>query len=409
MQIILFITIGIGGEKCDECARGFVQEMPLTPEHPVLDRQIPYTDLPRCVDCGECFTNWDRILEELANATREKVGNAEQVKVTGVTGAYTRDFEAMEEKLSEIKEILNSASISNDELIGVQAEINRISNALKDTTANLDDLGSELGNIRQSIMQGASNLDYLRSDSDNLKLEAQDMKDKITRLQEANVEGALNLTRQAKRRSDDAAMQVRGIEADGGALANSEFQRKATDKLMNNSKIQFTNTQNQNQGKLDDILEQIDNLEGKIPDLNRQICDGQTSVDTPCDDLCGGAGCGKCGGLSCLNGALSKAEEAVKSAESADSLLVEKDRDADQVLREVTKAQMTAAEAAEEAQKAYDLASEAKNRSMGETDRVDALTKNIDGFGSNDKATPEDVQKLADEVWRQQIKPCFFP
>ena len=35
------------------------------------------------------------------------------------------------------------------------------------------------------------------------------MKDEITRLQEANVEGALNLTRDASRRSDEAAMKVR--------------------------------------------------------------------------------------------------------------------------------------------------------------------------------------------------------
>ena len=61
--------------------------------------------------------------------------------------------------------------------------------------------------------------------------------------------------------------------------------------------------------------------------MNRQICDGSTSVESPCDELCGGAGCdGKCGGLSCLNGALSKADEALSSAKLADRKLVEIDR-----------------------------------------------------------------------------------
>jgi hypothetical protein len=69
----LRLVLGIGGEKCDECAVGFVQEAPLTPSHPVLERQIPYTDLPRCIECGECFTNWNRILQELKNATALKV------------------------------------------------------------------------------------------------------------------------------------------------------------------------------------------------------------------------------------------------------------------------------------------------------------------------------------------------
>ena len=105
------------------------------------------------------------------------------MKVTGVTGAYTHSFEDLESKLDEVKEILKSASVSNDELLGVQAEIDKISNALRDTTTELDDLDRDLANNRQAIIQGNSNLGILRSESDNLKLDAQDMKDQITRLQ----------------------------------------------------------------------------------------------------------------------------------------------------------------------------------------------------------------------------------
>eukprot|EP00094_Tigriopus_californicus_P009037 TCALIF_08711-PA protein Name:"Similar to LanB1 Laminin subunit beta-1 (Drosophila melanogaster)" AED:0.08 eAED:0.08 QI:0/0.86/0.81/1/0.86/0.87/16/623/1807 len=388
---------GIGGEKCDECARGFVQEMALTSDHPVLDRKIPFTDLPRCVECGECFTNWDRILLGLQNQTRDQVQRAEQVKITGVTGAYTRDFVDMEDTLREVKGILTSASVSNDELIGVQADIDRINVALQGTNQNMEELDNNLSNLQQSILQGSSSLDFLRKEADTLKLNAQDMKEQITSLQEANVEGALNLTRQAKRRSDEAAVQVRGIETEGGLLANSEKQRKATETLMNTSKDQFTSTQEQNQQKLNDILVQIDNLEAKIPDLNRQICDGDTGADQPCDTLCGGAGCGKCGGISCLNGALSKAEEAVSSAKAADEVFSEKDREAERVLRDITKTHQNALGAVQEAQRAFDLANEAKNRSVGETTRVDSLVDSINVYTSGDKASPEDVQKLADE------------
>jgi len=82
----------------------------------------------------------------------------------------------------------------------------------------------------------------------------------------------------------------------------------------------------------------------------RQVCDGTTSAGQPCDELCGGAGCGKCGGLSCLNGALTKAEGAVKSAESADKMLVEKDRKAERVLIDITKVQQKSQAAADNAQ-----------------------------------------------------------
>jgi len=84
--------------------------------------------------------------------------------------------------LKEIKDILDSASISNEELVGVQKDIDKISGVLADTTARLNDLDSDLASTKQAMMQGNSQLEYLRSDADKLKLNAQDMKDSITRL-----------------------------------------------------------------------------------------------------------------------------------------------------------------------------------------------------------------------------------
>ena len=75
------IFIGIGGEKCDQCDRGWVQDALLTFDHPVRNRTIPHGDLPECVACGECFNNWDRILEELRNKTEKVVEDAKKVKV----------------------------------------------------------------------------------------------------------------------------------------------------------------------------------------------------------------------------------------------------------------------------------------------------------------------------------------
>ena len=60
-------------------------------------------------------------------------------------------------------------------------------------------------------------------------------------------------------------------------------------------------------------------------------------MEEPCDELCGGAGCNQCGGISCLKGALSKAEDSVKSATAADEMLLEKDRKAVQVRTNIMK------------------------------------------------------------------------
>ena len=59
------------------------------------------------------------------------------------------------------------------------------------------------------------------------------MKDKITRLQEANVQGAMNLTQVAKLKSDDAKQRVDAVKMEGGPLALSETTRKKTESFMN--------------------------------------------------------------------------------------------------------------------------------------------------------------------------------
>ena len=50
-------------------------------DHPTLNRTIPHGDMPECVACGECFSNWDRILEDLETKTQDTVGRARRVKV----------------------------------------------------------------------------------------------------------------------------------------------------------------------------------------------------------------------------------------------------------------------------------------------------------------------------------------
>ena len=60
-----------------------------------------------------------------------QVLKANEVKNTGVTGIYSYAFDELETMLDEVKEILKSGSITNDELRGVRSEIDRISISLK--------------------------------------------------------------------------------------------------------------------------------------------------------------------------------------------------------------------------------------------------------------------------------------
>ena len=77
-------------------------------------------------------------------------------------------FEKMENDLGEIKEILASASISNDELLNVQERIDGTGAILSETEKKLKLLDSEVANIKTSIVQVISKSfqqhAYLRKD-----------------------------------------------------------------------------------------------------------------------------------------------------------------------------------------------------------------------------------------------------
>merc|ERR1712212_523320 len=123
-------------------------------------------------------------------------------------------------------------------------------------------------------------------------------------------------------------------------------------------------TTDTNTADLEDVKGDIRRLEERIPELNKAVCDGETTVEDPCDDLCGGAGCGKCGDVSCGEGALTKAQDAVKDAKEAEMLLKEKDLVAEEALNKISSVYGKVEKSSELAQEAYDMAYDAKNRSQ---------------------------------------------
>ena len=102
-----------------------------------------------------CVFRWDQILDELRRKTEDQVRRANQVKITGATGAYSAAFEAMEKQLVDIKRILDSATISNDDLVYVQSRINETDFKLDETETKLKSLDSEVAGIKSSIMQAS--------------------------------------------------------------------------------------------------------------------------------------------------------------------------------------------------------------------------------------------------------------
>ena len=68
------------------------------------------------------------------------------------------------------------------------------------------------------------------------------------------------------------------------------------------------------------------------------------------------------------------------------------------VLNDVRRAQQTSMAASNEAQAAYDFANQAKELSMRELEEVTSLNGKIAEFTSKDRATPENVKEVAEQV-----------
>lgn len=302
---------GIGGYKCNECARGFIG-------------QAPY-----CQPCGECFDNWDLILNALREETKQVIDESKRIKTTGATGAYTKEFDAMQQKLDDIQTILEKANNSQDigTLEGLEADLRKQLNA---TLANLQASESQLKDLYSDVNLANVALDDLRNRNDQIKTIAGELKKNATELQEANVEGALNLTRQAWQKAN--LLSQMSVETQDLSL-NAERQCRRTEQLVNRSMDEFNTLQEQNENALDQYLLDLQTLSAKIPDLNEQICDKRGD---PCDSVCGGAGCGTCGGFSCEKGALTRAEKALEYVKDAEKIIKEKEDVADDLIRSVS-------------------------------------------------------------------------
>jgi len=149
------------------------------------------------------------------------------------------------------------------------------------------------------------------------------------------------------------------------------------------------------------ISSRLDSFRNKIRDLNDIVCDGNGD---PCDSLCGGAGCGKCGGsVSCQDGAVTISDNAISLANRSETILRTKREETEILLTRVSESKDACEMANSDAQMAYDRAMFAKNQSESSRIELQTLIETITYFLEQHGAKPEDIQKLAEEVLAMSI------
>lgn len=370
---------GIGGERCDRCDRGYVGTAPY------------------CEPCGECFDNWDAILRDLQLQTQQVVQAASQIRETGATGAYTREFDDMQLKIEQVTTLLANTTNSGLELTQWSDLFAKMKTDLGAAGVQLDSLDSLLDNMTQRIFVAELALTDMRQRAADVDGLANALEHNSTVLQEANVEGALNLTREARTRAQKAQDRVEFTQQ---PVSDSERQRRRTEALLSRMALQLSEGQQKNAADLTDLGARLHDMEGNLPELNHLVCDGQGE---PCDALCGGGGCGKCGALSCAEGAVTKSENALNMAREAETILRTRHDQAAEMMRGVRQAELDADAAVRAATESLEAAQLAQNRSETAKQQVDELIVQIDEFLELPSGSPADIRSLAYNVMTKQI------
>lgn len=372
--------MGIGGYKCDQCDRGFEGQA------------------PQCSSCGECFDNWDLILNSLQTETGRVIAQAKQIKTLGATGAYTKEFDAMEQKLSFIRQLLDNTTVNAQDISDLEGQVEALRDGL---TASMDRLmvsENTLENVYSGVNLVNVSLDDLKSRSEDIKSFARGLRANATQLQEANIEGALNLTREAWIRAE----QLRAADADiDKVFSTAEKQCRRTDALVAQKNEEFEQLQRKNEADLDAYQAELSELQRQIPDLNEQMCDKRGD---PCDSLCGGAGCDHCGGLSCEKGALTKAEKALSYVRDVEKTIKSNDGVAEDLIRSLSHVKQNASEAMRNSTAAYREADGFLTETKRLNYEAEDLVKKLNEAYNNDVASAAEIGDVAQKTLELKLE-----
>ncbi|XP_071081967.1 laminin subunit beta-1-like [Haliotis cracherodii] len=370
---------GVTGYKCDRCARGTTG------------------DLPNCVPCGECFDNWDRIIRDLRDQTHSLVETGNNISVTGAIKAFDDEFKHMQNNIDEIRRILSTANVTRVDVQDIQNMLDTIRRNLTESNKALNNVDRELSNTTARVQSGNNQIAILQRRVEDLKNLAEELRGNATDIQARDVEGAFNITREAERRSREAQRKVDETQR---TVVDSKRTRQQVDALIDQRRDDFNNRLKENKASLDELDGKVSTLGGRLSNLNEQVCGSQAA---PCDTLCGGGGCGRCGGASCGAGAVTKANKALRYAQQAADILDSKQTEAYSKVTNLESAKQDAEQAKADAKMAYDQALLAKNQSESAREDLEDLLHRVRQFFLEEAATPESIEKVAQEVLAMSI------
>lgn len=269
-------------------------------------------------------------MDGLKNKTNLVIDEASRIQKVGTTGVYSQEFDEMINSIDQVKALLSNSSIRSQDLDEMNELAMELESNVTRSTKRLEEADNLLENVSQRVNLADVALKNLKQRTSGLHEAAQQLQDSADRLQEGNVQGALNVTqlmaeqsRQAERMANDTSH----------VLAEAERYRKNTESLLAKNSANVNVMQERNNESLAKLNEKLKSFDTTMPELNLQMC-GESVTD--CSRICGGAGCGFCGGLSCDVGAVTKANQALDVAKQQAAKIKGHKDEAEQLLRNVS-------------------------------------------------------------------------
>lgn len=337
---------------------------------------------------------------ELKAETESVIVKAKQIKTQGATGAYTKEFEDIEKKLDVIQNILNSTDVSTRDIKKINDKIDALRKKLEDSEKHLSETDKGLDKLTEEMNLAGAEILNLEEKSEKIKNLAESLKENATQLQEANIEGALNLTRDAWNKVQDLSITYGEIND-----INSEIDRQCK-RIENYISRKPDNEENAsaNDRQLKELEDELDKLKATIPELNEEICDRKDKdEDVLCDALCGGAGCNKCGGISCEKGALTLAEVALKYAKDTEEIIKKKEQQAEELIRSVAHARTEAMEAHKKSKEVFEKIEQTFNSTDSLLNEGRDLIQSLTNVISNNTASPDEIKELAENIMKLDL------
>lgn len=268
-------------------------------------------------------------MDELKNKTNIVIEEASRIQKVGTTGVYSQEFDDMVNSLNQVRDLISNTTIKSQDLDELTELAEELSKNISNSAKQLEEVDNMLENVSQRVNLGDVALKKLKNRTNSLHQGAMELKENATILQEENVQGALNVTQQMAEQSRQAEKMANDTS---NVLADAERYRKHTENLLAKNSASFIEAQDRNNESLQKLIDKLNTLNGDMPELNLKMCGDNV---TDCSNVCGGAGCGFCGGLSCDVGAITKANQALDVAKQQAAKIKNQKDEAEQLLRNV--------------------------------------------------------------------------